>query len=86
MLRDVVGQSSQVSGGKNFFGELKAAAKAAKRNGKVKKVVDTKASKGRKIRYVPIPKMVHYMAPQADPLLDEDAVDQVIRGLFKSTL
>lgn len=60
-----------------------------------KKVVDRRASKGRKTRYVPIPKLENFMAPrtrrgdlhqelEAAPLAGE-AAEALLRSLFRQT-
>lgn len=55
-----------------------AASRAIKR---AKKNVDRRASKGRKIRFVPIPKLANFMAPTQ--LNDENPIaDELFRSLF----
>ncbi|KAM7288113.1 protein AATF-like [Ixodes scapularis] len=49
---------------------------------KVKRKVDTKASKGRKIRYDVIPKLVNYMAPVDLSTYSEEAKTELFGSLF----
>ncbi|KAF4674797.1 hypothetical protein FOL47_008675 [Perkinsus chesapeaki] len=73
-----------------------AAAKKLERGVQLHKgVVDRRASKGRKLRYKPIEKLAHFMAPQdldgphVDTGIppeacefDDETIDQLIRGMF----
>uniref|UniRef100_A0A182QZA0 Protein AATF n=1 Tax=Anopheles farauti TaxID=69004 RepID=A0A182QZA0_9DIPT len=52
---------------------------------KMKKKVDTKASKGRKIRYVVHNKLVNYMAPVPDYDWTDEAKDELFGSLFGQT-
>uniref|UniRef100_A0A182R7C9 Protein AATF n=1 Tax=Anopheles funestus TaxID=62324 RepID=A0A182R7C9_ANOFN len=52
---------------------------------KMKKTVDTKASKGRKIRYVVHNKLVNFMAPVTDYDWTDDAKDELFGSLFGQT-
>jgi len=47
-----------------------------------RKVVDTKASKGRKIRYDVHSKLVSFMAPVDDSVMSESAVKELLSSLF----
>lgn len=49
---------------------------------KLKRVVDTDASKGRKIRYDVHPKLVNFMAPQDNCVMSEGAVKELMSSLF----
>lgn len=49
---------------------------------KVKRKVDTKASKGRRTRYVVIPKLVNFMAPVDTATYSEDARTELFSSLF----
>ncbi|XP_071851597.1 protein AATF-like [Apostichopus japonicus] len=49
---------------------------------KVKRVVDTKASKGRKLRYNIHPKMVSFTAPKDDSTMTDEARDELFSSLF----
>ncbi|XP_055688218.1 protein Aatf [Lutzomyia longipalpis] len=50
----------------------------------VKKIVDTKASKGRRIRYVVHKKMVNFMAPNPYSSWSEEAKDELFSSIFGS--
>jgi protein AATF/BFR2 len=54
----------------------------AAREAKTKKVVDTKASKGRKLRYTVHEKLVSFMAPEDRGLWGERQVDELFGSLF----
>uniref|UniRef100_A0A182JQZ9 Apoptosis antagonizing transcription factor/protein transport protein n=1 Tax=Anopheles christyi TaxID=43041 RepID=A0A182JQZ9_9DIPT len=60
-------------------------AELQKLRNKMKKMVDTKASKGRKIRYVVHNKLVNFMAPIADYDWTDDAKDELFGSLFGQT-
>ncbi|XP_034230890.1 protein AATF-like [Thrips palmi] len=49
---------------------------------KMKRKVDTKASKGRRLRFTVHPKLVNYMAPEPSILMNEDAVTELYNSLF----
>ncbi|KAK4878488.1 hypothetical protein RN001_010994 [Aquatica leii] len=49
---------------------------------KMKKKVDTRATKGRKIRYVVHPKLVNFMAPIQDATWQESAKNELYNSLF----
>lgn len=49
---------------------------------KIKKKVDTKASKGRKVRYHIHSKLVNFMAPTDHSLMSDEAKSELYRGLF----
>ncbi|XP_059613984.1 protein Aatf [Phlebotomus argentipes] len=48
----------------------------------VKKVVDTKASKGRRIRYVVHKKMINFMAPNPHSSWSDEAKDELFSSIF----
>lgn len=52
---------------------------------KVKRKVDTRASKGRKIRYDVIPKLVNFMAPLDRSTYSEEAKTELFSSLFGQT-
>uniref|UniRef100_A0A182NI03 Apoptosis antagonizing transcription factor/protein transport protein n=1 Tax=Anopheles dirus TaxID=7168 RepID=A0A182NI03_9DIPT len=60
-------------------------AELQKLRNKMKKKVDTKASKGRKIRYVVHNKLVNYMAPVPDYDWTDEAKDELFGSLFGQT-
>uniref|UniRef100_A0A182MUY9 Apoptosis antagonizing transcription factor/protein transport protein n=1 Tax=Anopheles culicifacies TaxID=139723 RepID=A0A182MUY9_9DIPT len=60
-------------------------AELQKLRNKMKKTVDTKASKGRKIRYVVHKKLVNFMAPVPDYDWTDDAKDELFGSLFGRT-
>uniref|UniRef100_A0A1B0GQ47 Apoptosis-antagonizing transcription factor C-terminal domain-containing protein n=1 Tax=Phlebotomus papatasi TaxID=29031 RepID=A0A1B0GQ47_PHLPP len=47
-----------------------------------KKIVDTKASKGRRIRYVVHKKMVNFMAPNPYSSWTDEAKDELFSSIF----
>ncbi|XP_053286042.1 protein AATF [Pleuronectes platessa] len=49
---------------------------------KIKKKVDTKASKGRKVRFHIHSKLVNFMAPFDNSLMNDEARSELYRGLF----
>ncbi|KAJ0065395.1 hypothetical protein NL108_009537 [Boleophthalmus pectinirostris] len=49
---------------------------------KIKKKVDTKASKGRKVRYHVHSKLVNFMAPMDHSAMTDEAKSELYRGLF----
>uniref|UniRef100_A0A2R5LEH8 Putative apoptosis antagonizing transcription factor n=1 Tax=Ornithodoros turicata TaxID=34597 RepID=A0A2R5LEH8_9ACAR len=49
---------------------------------KVKRKIDTKASKGRRMRYEPIPKLANFMAPVDTTTYSEDARTELFNSLF----
>ncbi|XP_061743861.1 protein AATF [Nerophis ophidion] len=49
---------------------------------KMKKKVDTKASKGRKVRYHVHAKLLNYMAPIHHAAMNDEACNELYRGLF----
>ncbi|KAK7098924.1 protein AATF-like [Littorina saxatilis] len=53
------------------------------RTKKKKKEVDTRASKGRKLRYNVHSKLVNFMAPRDDSTWSEDAKNELFKNLFK---
>jgi len=72
--------------------DLQAEVEGRRAAKKRKQQVDTRASKGRKIRYVPIPKLENFMAPRTrsltnivsdGALLMDDAVEVLVRSLFR---
>ncbi|KAJ9599419.1 hypothetical protein L9F63_010088 [Diploptera punctata] len=56
--------------------------KLQKLRSKMKRKVDTKASKGRKIRYVVHPKLVNFMAPEDKSEWTEEAKTELFSSLF----
>ncbi|XP_050074455.1 protein Aatf [Anopheles maculipalpis] len=60
-------------------------AELQKLRNKMKKTVDTKASKGRKIRYVVHNKLVNFMAPVPDYDWTDEAKDELFSSLFGQT-
>lgn len=72
LLREVI-ESGDAPGGGLQFARLA-------RSGRVRKIVDRKASKGRKLRYVTHEKLVGFLAPA--PMPDPGPVDQILASLF----
>jgi protein AATF/BFR2 len=64
------------------FGNLSLQPWQAAREAKTKKVVDTKASKGRKLRYTVHDKLVSFMAPEDRGSWGETRVDDLFSGLL----
>ena len=48
----------------------------------MKRKVDVKATKGRRLRYTVHPKLVNYMAPQPGTVMTEEAVTELYNSLF----
>ncbi|KAJ3554829.1 hypothetical protein NPX13_g10505 [Xylaria arbuscula] len=55
---------------------------AAAKEAKAKRHVDTKASKGRKMRFVPLPKLQNFMAPEDRRGWEQSAIDRFFGTLF----
>ncbi|KAI1292448.1 apoptosis-antagonizing transcription factor [Xylaria venustula] len=55
---------------------------AAAKEAKAKRHVDTKASKGRKMRFVPVPKLQNFMAPEDRRGWEQGAIDRFFGTLF----
>ncbi|KAI1175624.1 apoptosis-antagonizing transcription factor [Nemania sp. FL0916] len=55
---------------------------AAAKEAKAKRHVDTKASKGRKMRFAPIPKLQNFMAPEDRRSWEQNAIDLFFGTLF----
>lgn len=49
---------------------------------KMKRKIDVKATKGRRLRYTVHSKLVNYMAPQPSTVMNEDAVTELYNSLF----
>lgn len=76
LLREVVeaGDGSSNTGGSSLrYAQLA-------RSGRVRKAIDRKANKGRRLRYVEHPKIVGFLAPI--PLRDPGPVDEILSSLF----
>lgn len=81
MLQDfVLSSSSSAAGGSAQEAAAQRLSRATKES-KKKKDVDRRASKGRKIRYVEIPKLVNFTFPVARPPTNMDE-DEFFRSLF----
>ncbi|XP_002158078.3 protein AATF isoform X1 [Hydra vulgaris] len=52
---------------------------------KIKRKIDTRASKGRKVRYDVHPKLVNFMAPQKDGKMSDQARNDLFSSLFGQT-
>ncbi|XP_061680061.1 protein AATF isoform X1 [Syngnathoides biaculeatus] len=82
LLRELIerktgGADGQVAAGRRWL-------QIQKLRSKIKKKVDTKASKGRKVRFDAHPKLLNFMAPvvRDDEALAHDARTELYRGLF----
>ena len=89
LLRELVEQrmadSTHTTNGSSNLASLSAAlpsAAAARREAKVKKRVDTKASKGRKLRYTVHEKLQNFMAPEDRGTWGERQVDELFGSLL----
>lgn len=49
---------------------------------KMKRKVDTKATKGRRLRFTVHPKLVNFMAPKPSTIMNDDAVTELFNSLF----
>ncbi|KAI0906029.1 apoptosis-antagonizing transcription factor [Ustulina deusta] len=80
LLKELVDQRS----GDGFGTGLQAATVryAAAKEAKAKRHVDTKASKGRKMRFAPIPKLQNFMAPEDRRGWEQSAIDRFFGTLF----
>lgn len=79
-LRELIEFKANTS---NSMGDMtKQFIELQKLRNKVKKVVDTRASKGRKIRYVVHNKMVNFMAQNTDSNWTKEARDELFSSLF----
>lgn len=80
-------ESVQKGASGDDYAAMKAASKFGKKNAGV--VVDRRASKGRKIRYTPIDKLVGFMAPrrvpasEGTPITSEELVSAYMNSLFQ---
>mmetsp|Transcript_22148 Transcript_22148/g.58708 ORF Transcript_22148/g.58708 Transcript_22148/m.58708 type:complete len:442 (-) Transcript_22148:248-1573(-) len=94
LLREVLQGGGSGAGDvlENRAKDLQAEMEGRRAAKKRKQQVDTRASKGRKIRYVPIPKLENFMAPRTRSLtntvsdaalLMDDAVEVLVRSLFR---
>ncbi|KAI0184950.1 transcription factor AATF/Che-1 [Xylaria flabelliformis] len=59
---------------------------AAAKEAKAKRHVDTKASKGRKMRFTPMPKLQNFMAPEDRRSWEQSAIDRFFGTLFGQKL
>jgi hypothetical protein len=80
-------ESVQKGASGDDYHAMKAASKFGKKNAGI--VVDRRASKGRKIRYTPIEKLVGFMAPrpvplsEGTPITNEELIDAYMNSLFQ---
>merc|ERR1711865_672796 len=92
LLREVLqsGNQAGTEESRELKMELQGRRASKKRN---RAEVERRASKGRKIRYVPIEKLQNFVASRprsdrsaddVDPLMGEHAVDALLRSLFSS--
>uniref|UniRef100_A0A182PQJ9 Protein AATF n=1 Tax=Anopheles epiroticus TaxID=199890 RepID=A0A182PQJ9_9DIPT len=83
MLRELIEYKSSTTDSPQDI--AKKLAELQKLRNKMKKQVDTKASKGRKIRYVVHNKLVNFMAPVPDYSWTDEAKDELFGSLFGQT-
>lgn len=79
-LRELIEYKTNTSSNSNDM--AKQFAELQKLRKKMKKVVDTRASKGRKIRYVVHNKLVSFMAPNATTTWTDESKNELFRSLF----
>ncbi|MES1911125.1 MAG: hypothetical protein MHM6MM_003609 [Cercozoa sp. M6MM] len=80
LLREFIAASTESSAA----GDADAAQAVTRRTRRTKNNVDRKASKGRKIRFQPIPKLQNFMVP-IPKYRDADLVDELFASLFGLT-
>ncbi|KAI8626429.1 TRAUB-domain-containing protein [Xylariaceae sp. FL1651] len=80
LLKELVDQRSS----DNFGSGLQTATVrySAVKEAKAKRHVDTKASKGRKMRFTPMPKLQNFMAPEDRRSWEQNAIDRFFGTLF----
>ncbi|KAI1326597.1 TRAUB-domain-containing protein [Xylariaceae sp. FL0255] len=83
LLKELVDQRSDSSG----LGLQAATVRyRAVKEAKAKRHVDTKASKGRKLRFTPLPKLQNFMAPEDRRTWEQSAIDRFFGTLFGQKL
>lgn len=83
LLKELLEQRSEdVSTQINGPGYVPQAPWQAVRDAKTKRIVDTKASKGRKLRYTVHEKLQNYMAPEDRGTWGERQIDELFGSLF----
>ncbi|KZV85717.1 TRAUB-domain-containing protein [Exidia glandulosa HHB12029] len=73
LLRDVIESRGGMAGAEPWM---------LQKQRKVKKVVDTKASKGRKLRYTVHEKLKHFMVPVANAAWHDEQIDELFASLL----
>lgn len=81
LLRDLMNASEQPASIAKLRGQLQDARTKKMRGGRV---VDTRASKGRKLRYEVQPKLVHFMFPAPDVRVE--SAEDIHRSLFRAAV
>jgi protein AATF/BFR2 len=81
LLRDLMNASEQPASIAKLRGQLQDARTKKMRGGRV---VDTRASKGRKLRYEIQPKLVHFMFPAPDARIE--SAEDIHRSLFRAAV
>jgi protein AATF/BFR2 len=81
LLRDLMNASEQPASIAKLRGQLQDARTKKMRGGRV---VDTRASKGRKLRYEVQPKLVHFMFPAPDMRIE--SAEDIHRSLFRAAV
>ncbi len=81
LLRDLMNASEQPASIAKLRGQLQDARTRKMRGGRV---VDTRASKGRKLRYEVQPKLVHFMFPATDVRIE--SAEDIHRSLFRAAV
>ncbi|KAI1274690.1 apoptosis-antagonizing transcription factor [Xylaria sp. FL0933] len=80
LLKELVDQRSGDGSGTGL--QAATVRYAAAKEAKAKRHVDTKASKGRKMRFAPIPKLQNFMAPEDRRGWEQSAIDRFFGTLF----
>ncbi|KAI0198143.1 apoptosis-antagonizing transcription factor [Astrocystis sublimbata] len=80
LLKELVDQRSGDGSGAGL--QAATVRYAAVKEAKAKRHVDTKASKGRKMRFAPIPKLQNFMAPEDRRGWEQSAIDRFFGTLF----
>ncbi|KAI0515038.1 apoptosis-antagonizing transcription factor [Xylaria bambusicola] len=80
LLKELVDQRSGDGSGTGL--QAATVRYAAAKEAKAKRHVDTKASKGRKMRFAPLPKLQNFMAPEDRRGWEQGAIDRFFGTLF----
>ncbi|XP_061592941.1 protein AATF [Cololabis saira] len=84
LLRELIERKTSATNSNNQVAMGRQWLAIQKLRSKIKKKVDTKASKGRKVRFHIHSKLVNYMAPMDYSSVSDEARDELYRSLFGS--